>query len=292
MEVKEEIYIIRPKPFEEVGLKFFVSGKIPKSWMPRGQHEIDLSLIDFSGREFMGTSVYMWPSFFSKFRKKVKFFSHVDLVSCGAQEHTNPRGIIVKISGCGDNFFLLPVIIKGTEANQPTIELKEKLSNAMDRIVKLKKDYDSYKNELQKIYNRTVHNKEILEGVFEILEQSKDKFKTFYESEEDKEEKELREKYKDAIAENGPMLRGIVGRMAGFEFSVYSGDHNPKHFHIIHKSRGINARFSYPQIELIDYKGRSNIIGRKEVEKIKNFFKVTKNFQNLESEFQKQIFQK
>lgn len=289
MKHKDEIELRTPRPYEVTETKFRVHGKIPKSWLLHGRYGLSLDLMDVSGHEFMGTSAEVVPGIFFKFKKKLRFYSHVNLSHYETPKH--PRGLIIEISGHGDRFFLLPVIIKGTEKVEESDKekLKEELSNSVKKIIKLKLDYESYKGELHELYKGVVHNKEILEGVFGILEQSKDGFEEFYESEEDKLEKALTEKYKDAIAWRGPMLRGVAGRMTGFEFRVYSGDHDPKHFHVIHKSRGIDARFSYPQIELINYKGRSITIGRKESEKIRHFFGIAANLQKLTEEFQKQI---
>lgn len=128
-----------------------------------------------------------------------------------------------------------------------------------------------------------------MKEVFEILEKSSETFEPFDESYEDKQEKALKEKYKEAIKRRGPFFRGLVGTMDGFDFRVYSGDHEPKHFHVIHKGRGIDARFSFPDIELISYKGLSSTIGSKESKKIRELFKIPENFKRLSSEFQRQI---
>lgn len=87
----------------------------------------------------------------------------------------------------------------------------------------------------------------------------------------------------------GRIALKLSGHKEGFEFRVYSGDHNPKHFHVIHKNLGIDAHFSYPKVELVNYKGRSNTISRKESDRICEFFRITGNFEKLESEFKKQI---
>ena len=97
---------------------------------------------------------------------------------------------------------------------------------------------------------------------------------------------EMSTKYKKAIEWRGPLLGGAVGIMNGFEFRVYSHDHD-KHFHVIHKGKRINARFSFPKIELINYKNSKNSIGSKEISRIVEFFKNTNNFKKLEAEFQR-----
>ena len=168
-------------------------------------------------------------------------------------------------------------------------KLKEKLLNTVKKVTKRKKDWKSYIKELKHVRSNTVSDKKLLEGIFDILEQSESSFKTISESEEEKQERILEEKYRDAIERRGPLLRGIVGKMDGFDMYVYSRDHDPKHLHIIHKERGIDARFSFPQIEFIEYKGRSNTIGRREIDRIREYFRIAENFEKLSSEFQKQI---
>ncbi len=78
----------------------------------------------------------------------------------------------------------------------------------------------------------------------------------------------------------------MVGRINGFQFVVYSNDHD-KHFHVIHKSRGIDARFSFPEIKLMNYKGFSNTISSKEEKVIIKFFKDQRNFEKLQDQFKK-----
>lgn len=292
MEEKQIIESIQPKPYEVVGVKFDIFGKVPKSWLLYGKYGPGMDWMDIKGNNLptSGPLADIVPSLFSKFRKNVRFRSRVDLGCFQASEH--PRGLIIEVSSHNNqDFVLLPLIIGGTNKiyNVEHGELKEKLLSGVNRIINLKKDYENYKKELHKIYKGIVHNKEILEGVFDILEKSEVKFEEFSDSEEDDQEKKLVEKYRDAIAWKGPMLSGVAGRMAGFEFRVYSGDHDPKHFHVIHKSRGVDARFSYPQIELINYKGRMNNIGGKESDKIRQFFRITQNLKKLDAEFQKQI---
>lgn len=291
MQDKNELELVKPKPHEVVGVKFDVFGKVPKTWLSYGKYGFGMDWMDGNGNDLpmSGPSADVVPGFLFRFKKKLRFYGHVDLSYFQTSEH--PRGLIIEISGNGKHCFLLPLIIKGTNKiyDSEHEELRKKLSVTVKKVMKLKEDWENYNKELSQIRKGLVFDREILEGVFEILEKSEEGFKEFSESEEDKQEKELEEKYKDVIAWRGPLLRGMVGRMDGFEFRVFSGDHNPKHFHIIHKERGIDARFSYPQIQLINYKGRSSTIGNKESGKIREFFEVIKNSQKLDSEFRKQI---
>ena len=291
MRDENKLELAKPKPYEVVGIKFDVFGKVPKSWLSYGKYGFGMDWMDINGNDLpmSGPSADVIQGFLFRFKKKLRFYGHVDLSYFQTSEH--PRGLIIEISGDKKHCFLLPLIIKGTNQVYDTEheELRKKLLITVKKVVQRKEDWENYNKELSQIRRGIVFDKEILDGVFKILENSEEKFEKFSESEEDKQERKLEEKYKDVIVWRGPLLRGIVGRMEGFEFRVYSEDHNPKHFHVIHKGRGIDARFSYPQIQLISYKGRSNAIGSKESNKIGEFFGVTENLQKLDSEFQKQL---
>src|SRR3989344_5374545 len=291
MKGENKLELAGPKPYEVVGIKFDVFGKVPKSWLSYGKYGFGMDWMDVNGNDLpmSGPSAEVVPGLLFKFKKKLRFYGHVDLSYFQTSEH--PRGLVIEISGDNKHWFLLPLIIGGTNQiyDSEHEELRKKLSVTVKKVLKRKEDWKNYNKELSQIRKGIVFDIEILEGVFEILKNSEERFEEFSESEEDKQEKDLEEKYKDVIAWRGPLLRGIVGRIDGYEFRVYSGDHNPKHFHVIHKGRGIDARFSYPQIQLIDYKGSSSIIGSKESAKIREFFEVAKNLQKLNSEFQKQL---
>lgn len=121
-------------------------------------------------------------------------------------------------------------------------------------------------------------------GILDILGQEEWSNENYPFSEEYLDEKQLEEKYKDAIEWRGPLSRGAICKMDGFEYRLYSHDHD-KHFHIIHKGRGINARFSFPEIELINYKNAITSIRSKEKEKLIEFIKKPEHFKRLEREF-------
>ena len=291
MQDKNKLELVTPKPYEVVGVKFDVQGKVPKFWLSYGKYGFGMDWMDINGNDLQmsGPSANVIPGLFFRFKKKLRFYGHADLSYFQTSEH--PRGLIIEISGDRKHFFLLPLIITGTNRTYDSEceELKKKLSATVEKVKRRKEDWENYTKELSQIRGGIVFDRGILEGIFNILDNSEEKFEEFSESEEDKQEKKLEEKYKDVIAWRGPLLRGVVGRMDGFEFRVYSGDHNPKHFHVIHKGRGIDARFSYPQIQLIDYKEKSSLIGGKESKRICEFFGATENIQKLDKEFQKQL---
>ncbi len=295
--MEEEIEIIQPKPYARVGAEFTLSGRIPKSWLKTSWGGMDYRVLggflDIDGFEFASTvTAYVQHGLFSVFKKKLYFSTTAQFSQFNVPFIAKSQGrIALKLSGHKESCdYFLPLIVDGFEPKDgvdPEIDGKHK--NIGRKVLQYEADLKNYNKELAGIRKGVVYDKEILEGVFEILDKPESSFSAFSESEEDKQEKALEEKYKDAIEWRGPLLRGIAGRMEGFEFRVYSGDHNPKHFHVIHKGRGIDARFSYPQIQLINYKGRSNTIGSKESNKISGFFGVAENLQKLDNEFQKQL---
>lgn len=295
--MKEEIEIIRPKPYERVGAEFVLSGRIPKSFLKTSWGSMDYRILggflDINGFEFASTvTAYVQHNLFSIFKKKLYFSTTAQFSQFNVPFIEKSHGrIALKLSGHEESHvYFLPLIVNGFEPEggvSPEIEKEHK--NIGKKVLQYETDLKNYNKELAEIRKGIVYDKKILERIFEILDNPENNFSAFSESEEDKQEKALEEKYKDAIEWRGPLLRGIVGRMEGFEFRVYSGDHDPRHFHVIHKGRGIDARFSFPQIELISYKGRSNAIGNKESNRIREFFRATENFQKLDGEFQKQL---
>jgi hypothetical protein len=79
---------------------------------------------------------------------------------------------------------------------------------------------------------------------------------------------------------------GAVGQLNSFNFTVHSNDHG-KHFHVVDMERGINARFSYPEIKLLNYKNSRDMLRSKEEKNIIEFFKKPDNFEKLRKEFEK-----
>ncbi len=287
MSTEEDIEIITPKPYEVVEVKFQVRGKIPKSWLPYGRYGlgVDGRTTNYGYLPTSGPTSELFPGVLFRFKGKIRFHSYVDLSRFDTSEH--PRGLILEISGDADHVFLLPVIIAGTnktyESEHET--LKGKLSATIERVNRCRKDWAIYSKELEKLRNSFVDDKEILEGIFTILEESDDKFEPLTLSDEEKQEKALEAKYKEAIEWRGPLFRGVAGKMEGFDMTVYSNDHGI-HFHVIHKGKGIDARFSFPEIELLDYISKTQI-GTKTKKKIQEFCKRPEIFSNLKKEFGK-----
>lgn len=128
---------------------------------------------------------------------------------------------------------------------------------------------------------------ELAQELLGILEQSENDLNEEYPFiEEDLEEKKLKEKYKDAIKWRGPFFHGHITKMDGYEIRTYSNDHG-SHFHVIHNGKRINARFSFPEIELINYKNTKNSIDKKTIDRIATFLLKPENFKKLEEDFKK-----
>ena len=289
MRKEESIQITTPRPFEVVGVKFDLVGKVPKSWLSFGKYGLGVDWLEANGGHMMssGPNVNVIPTIFP-WSKNVRFHASVDLSRFDPCEH--PRGLILIVETYEvrqSNY--LPVIVSGTNKafDFEREMLKQKLSDSISRITKQKEDLEKYNKEVNQIRRSVLEKKEILEGIFEILEQSEDKFEPFTQSEEENLEAELNEKYKDALAARGPLFRGVAGRMDGFAMHVYSDDHG-RHFHVIHKGKGINARFSFPEMERLSYVSPA-IIDSKTEKKIQSFCSRPEIFANLEAEFAKRI---
>ena len=255
----------------------------------------------------MGTSVDVQVDWLSKFRKKLKFHTTVQFNQFNAGFISKSQGrIVIKLSGQKEDSqsIYIPLIVKELEPETGVDnEILNKHGKIGNIVIQYKEDLKHYYKELAEIAKSREAKDNIYEdkksntfsyiqdwnitgGILDIFEHAGDSFSEYLYSDEDKRESVLEEKYKDAIQWRGPLLKGLVGSINGFEFRVYSNDHD-KHFHVIHKGRGVNARFSFPEVKLLNYKNSINTIGNKEVDKIVAFFQNTENFRKLEAEFQK-----
>lgn len=101
---------------------------------------------------------------------------------------------------------------------------------------------------------------------------------------EDEEKNRLDKKYKKALEWRGMLFGAGFGDLNGFKFVVHSHDHD-RHLHIIHRGRGIDARFSFPDLKLLNYKKEENRIGRKEEKEITEYLKEEEIFKKVERFF-------
>jgi len=301
---KNEIKIIEPKPYEKVGAAFVVSGWIPKKWLHQGTYTgLGFCLVDADCIEFSCGNLHVERKLFDAFRTRVWFTSPFQLNTFNAPFIAKGGGrIVIALDGKEKNQkFYLPIIVKGFE----NFEESEKAVNIQKtigtRLEKIKSDLEDYYQELRKIGESRRqkdatfkeedgrNNYADVSVGYEMLklldDNENESFENYLYSEEDKKEKELNEKYKDALDWRGPLLHGLIAKFDAFELRIHSNDHG-KHFHVMHRGKGINARFSFPEIALISYV-TGTTIGAKTTRKIQEFCRKPDIFFKLEKEFAK-----
>ena len=301
--------VTSPKPFQEIGAEFNLIGSISKSLLITSFGAVDMRLfteyIDIDGKTFMGGTIFVreLPKFIQLFSDKCVFgqVEKFTWANVGFIEKSQGR-ITLKIDGHERvKPIYIPLIVKEFEPKEgvsPEIEAKHKRVGVM--IQQYEQDLrDSYKKleeihasrklkngniEEQYLYGQNIN---IASDILKILEESEEKFTEYTYSDEDRQELELEEKYKDALNWRGPLVRGLVSQFGGFELRVYSDDHG-KHFHVIHKGKGIDARFSFPDMQLINYKNTKVTIGSKAEKKIREYCLQPEIFEKFGAEFDKQ----
>jgi len=303
MTEEDKIIIVEPKPYSEVGTSFKIYGILPKSWFPpdfKTGISISINLLNGLGKALSsGTSVYFDLSGKEDIDliEGLKFVYEEQLSSnmLSFIEKTHGR-MAIKLSGYKeDQFTYLPLIIKSLEPLEGVDKsIIEKYLNIEQTILQFQKDAEEYREKLEGILEQRrndfeaaikessglymgIKNVDLAREVFEILEYS-----------EDIEIKELEERYKETIEWTGPLAGGRAGTLDGYVFQVYSGDHD-QHFHVIHRQRSVNARFSFPEIQLMSYKNSKNVISSKDQKSINDYFQKPDNFRKLEDEFRKQL---
>lgn len=310
---KNKLSISGPKYLQEVYEHFDISGWVPKSWLKTEWGQIDyrifVDFIDIKGKVWMsGPIIDIKPGLFSRFKGRLGFKFGIDCRNAGSDYSAkNSHGRInIKLSWPNKNksAIFIPIVLKYAEPEEGVNpDFAEKHIKVGEMIQKYEKDLkDYYKewkeirksrqlkekiSENEKINNFSYSNNwEMIGGLLNLLDEGDDASVTNPYAEEDRKEKELENKYKDALEWQGPLLGGRVGRANGYEFRIYSNDHD-KHFHVIHKGKGINARFSFPNIELLNYKRNPSSISSKDIKRIKDFFNVPANLKKLKAEFAK-----
>jgi hypothetical protein len=306
---RETIKLIRPQPFERVGARFVIAGTIPKSWLktPFGtiSEGVDLNLRDINGKNIMGTGINLKPAnWLTRFRKTRSFAAIFQFhpLNIGFIEKSQGR-IVLELSGEKEyeQSIFIPIIVREFEPEGgASSEIIEKHKNVGKTILQYVEDLKSYRVESEKIaasrkvkdgdeqYRHVggVESMEIAVGISKIFEDAEANFSEYSYSEEDRKESELEEKYKAAIEWRGPLGKGLVSQFGGFELRVYSNDHG-HHFHVTHKGKHINARFSFPELRLESYKNSQNTIGSKEEAKLREFCQRPDIMKKLEEEFTK-----
>jgi hypothetical protein len=312
---KENAIILEPKPSQEIWERFDISGWVPRSWLKTEWGKVDYRIfVDFlniKGKEWTsGPIIDIKPGLFSRFKRKFKFKFGIDCRNVGEDYSIkNSHGRInIKLSWPNKekSAIFIPIILKYAEpkegVNPDFVDKHVKIGEMVERYEKNLKDYYRELDEIrrsrklkEKISEDEKLNKfsysnnwEVVGSLLNLLNEGEDVSATNPYTEEDRREKELEDKFKNVLEWRGPLFGGMVGRMNGYEFRLYSNDHD-KHFHVIHRDKGINARFSFPNIELLNYKSNPNSISSKDIKRIQDFFHVPANLQKLEAEFTKRV---
>lgn len=87
---------------------------------------------------------------------------------------------------------------------------------------------------------------------------------------------DLLERYLNAtaISPNGEVyeIKAFIASIGDLKIEVYPKDHLPAHFHVVSKSRKLNARFDVNTLELLSVK--TGKIQTRDIKKIQTFFEV------------------
>src|SRR3989344_1621758 len=246
------IEVDSPSSFDYVGTKFTISGWINLSCFQRDMGGLDLRIfleyLDLDGQTFMGST------------------------GNPILDDTKMRGDLVSFRmNCEFHHSNIHFIQKSL--GRVTLKLEGINTNIAPVYLPL-------------VVKKFETDQTYADGVKDQHAEDGESFEKYTYSEEDRREEELKEKYKDALEWQGPLAEGIVSRFNGFELRVYSDDHD-SHFHVIHKGKGIDARFSFPGLELMSYKSSQNTIGSKEEKKIQEYCRQPNIFKKFEEEFSK-----
>ncbi|MEK7185505.1 MAG: hypothetical protein AAB726_02690 [Patescibacteria group bacterium] len=301
------IEINSPESFAYIGAKFTVSGWVHLSWFDSDTGRPDWRIfVDYLGLDvkvFKGGSEHPRLDDQNVRGDKIYFSINCELDYLNIHFIKKSHGRITLKIGSPNKAMTsiyLPLVVKQfetTATGRPEILIEH--SEVGKKEIQYEQDLREYYKEMQKVYESRAskdHGKDYryLYGdnttmgfeIFQLIEEDTEKFDEYAYSLDDQREQDLNERYKDALEWRGPLLRGIVSQFNGFELRVYSNDHD-KHFHVIHMGKGIDARFSFPDIRLIDYKSFKTTIGSRVEKKIREYCLQPEIFKKFEKEFAK-----
>ncbi len=313
---KKKINIIKPKPYDEVGGSFGIEGSVPKSWLLDKltgiiYNDLSLDLVSLDGVNFLCSSIQTFEhnKDVRELRGRVIFYKTINFDSCNIPFIENSKGrVAIRISGRDEKTqsIFIPIIVKSQNNYKAPKNIVKQHKSLESQILKYKKDIEIYDKKINKlresrelksaIYDNEKDNQyfylndwSIASDILGIIQDEKIHQKYLY-SDEDEAEKKLNKKFKDAIEWRyracGPICGAGIGTMNGYLFRVYSNDHDT-HFHIIHNEKGVEARFLFPEIELLDYKNIKYTMSSKTIKKIQEYFKKPDNFNRLKTEIER-----
>jgi hypothetical protein len=298
------IEIDSPRPNDYIGANFTISGWVHLSWFEREAGSSDwrmlINYLGLDARTFMGTAPS--PILDDQNMKGDKVYFSIDCELTWANisfiQNSHAR-ITIRIESPNkkNQPIYLPLIVKQFEDGVTNnTEIIEQHKHVGEMEMQYINDLKLYYKEMEKVYKSRKEKDEgrsyeylyndaatVAFDMFEILDEEESLEQYTYEN-EDKRENELYEKYKNALDWQGPLARGIVSEFNGFELRVYSDDHD-KHFHVIHRGKKIDARFSFPEMTLLNYKNTKNTISSKTEKKIREYCLKPEIYKVFEKEF-------
>ncbi|PIX62516.1 hypothetical protein COZ45_00980 [Candidatus Uhrbacteria bacterium CG_4_10_14_3_um_filter_41_21] len=296
-----KIKVISPKRFDKVGANFLIEIQVSdelRNQIMNDEKIVHYQLIDAFGCEFMGGSL---RNFLISSLDENKLYTQFNFSYTNIPFIKNSYGrVALKLElGFNESRVFIPVILPQFVQELVPKQILRQHSRIESVIKRLERRLRVYEKKTAKIDRKkekivgdpvtkepghTHVSWEFGSEMFDLVDsldcEEDNKFAKLIGKQE-----RLDEKYQDAIEWMGPRLGGRVGQLDGFDFIVYSNDHD-RHFHAIHRGKGLNACFSFPDIELTHCKNK-NQIRSKDVKKILSYFKNQKNFNRLEEEFER-----
>jgi hypothetical protein len=230
----EKINIDNPKPLQKVEINFAVTGWVPKLWFCESELGINNTLlidfIDIKGQTFIGSSTKVDLNKTSESKDKFRLLMSVEFNHSNCLIIAESQGRInIKFSGYKANqYYFLPLIVKKYAAtSSEDAETIKRHENIEDFIERNKKDYEDYLDECEKIrsgshYVFNVSQNDKVKISLDIYDESlsKEAMLIYQQSEQlnieitdyakiDRLQKELDEKYKEAIEWRGACGGGI-----------------------------------------------------------------------------------
>lgn len=211
-----EIRITSPKPFQNVGATFVISGKVPMYWLKTSygfSRDISLELIDIKAQTILGSNVSVGKiTLLSKILGYVSFIEvfQFNQFNVGFIKESQGR-MTIKLSGQNEKeqSIFIPIIVKKLEPKEGVDQkILERHGKIGETIRQYEQDLKNYYRELAEVEaNRKVKNDDkelrylhgqnvgIASKILKILDDTEGKFDQYAYSEEDRRERELEERY-------------------------------------------------------------------------------------------------